>query len=306
MSNILIAYNNNKHDNYIASRILDFALKGDSTDIEGINSIFELNNINLEEYSKVILVGISLTPDSLNFYLPNLTIFSFNPYYAQSIKSSIQISNYSIVCLGYGKSYAYTKLHQLPSIVDMVMSNLNNYNHCYYDSNNDSTLDRFEIGNGLALDLIKASDELEYGSKNKEDLKLAYAVLTQNLQLDITSLNDSIIIKTPSLLPVKLPKYSVLNFPQYQLSIALVDEDDDYRASRLLDVDVDVIITTKMSIAKNSVLKYLIVNYNPKVYASFQKFMKDYHLQPSKNISKVGYALLNINWLTIFQTLHRE
>lgn len=302
----LIAYNNNKHDNYVASRILKYAIGENISSIKGINSIFGLNNINLEEYSKVILVGISLTPDSLNFYLPNLTIFSFNPYYAQSIKSNIQISNYSIVCLGYGKSYAYTKLHQLPSIVDMVMSNLNNYNYCYYDSNNDSTLDRFEIGNGLALDLIKTSDELEYGSKNKEDLKLAYAVLTQNLQLDITSLNDSIIIKTPSLLPVKLPKYSVLNFPQYQLSIALVDEDEDYRASRLLDVNVDVIITTKMSIAKNSVLKYLIVNYNPKVYASFQKFMKDYHLQPSKNISKVGYMLLNINWLTIFQTLHRE
>lgn len=295
MSNILIAYNNNKHDNYIASRILDFALKGDSTDIEGINSIFGLNNINLEEYSKVILVGISLTPDSLDFYLPNLTIFSFNPYYAQSIKSNIQISNYSIVCLGYGKSYAYTKLHQLPSIVDMVMSNLNNYNHCYYDPDT-----------GYMLDLVKASDELEYGSKNKNDLKLAYAVLTQSLQLDVNSQGDGIIIKIPSLLPVKLPKYSVLNFPQYQLSIALVDEDEDYRASRLLDVNVDVVMTTKMSIAKNSVLKYLIVNYNPKVYASFQKFMKDYHLQPSKDISKVGYALLNINWLTIFQTLHRE
>lgn len=295
MSNILIAYNNNKHDNYIASRILDFALKGDSTDIKGINSIFGLNNINLEGYSKVILVGISLTPDSLDFYLPNLTIFSFNPYYAQSIKSNIQISNYSIVCLGYGKSYAYTKLHQLPSIVDMVMSNLNSYNHCYYDPDT-----------GYMLDLVKASDELEYGSKNKNDLKLAYAVLTQSLQLDINSQVGGVIIKTPSLLPVKLPKYSVLNFPQYQLSIALVDEDEDYRASRLLDVNVDVIITTKMSIAKNSVLKYLIINYNPKVYASFQKFMKDYHLQPSKNISKVGYALLNINWLTIFQTLHRE
>lgn len=302
----LIAYNNNKHDNYVASRILKCAIGENISSIKGINSIFGLNNINLEEYSKVILVGISLTPDSLNFYLPNLTIFSFNPYYAQSIKSSIQISNYSIVCLGYGKSYAYTKLHQLPSIVDMVMSNLNNYNYCYYDSNNDSTLDRFEIGNGLALDLIKTSDELEYGSKNKEDLKLAYAVLTQNLQLDIISQDNSIVIKTPGLLPIKLPKYSVLNFPQYQLSIALVDEDEDYRASRLLDVNVDVIITTKMSIAKNSVLKYLIVNYNPKVYASFQKFMKDYHLQSSKNISKVGYMLLNINWLTIFQTLHRE
>lgn len=291
----LIAYNYNKHDNYVASRILRYAIGENISSIKGVNSIFGLNNINLEEYSKVILVGVSLTPDSLNFYLPNLTIFSFNPYYAQSIKSNIQISNYSIVCLGYGKSYAYTKLHQLPSIVDMVMSNLNNYNHCYYDPDT-----------GYMLDLIKASDELEYGSKSKNDLKLAYAVLTQNLQLDITPQNNSIVIKTPSLLPIKLPKYSVLNFPQYQLSIALVDEDDDYRASRLLDVNVDVIITTKMSIAKNSVLKYLIVNYNPKVYASFQKFMKDYHLQPSKNISKVGYMLLNINWLTIFQTLHRE
>lgn len=291
----LIAYNTNKHDNYVASRILKYAIGENISSIKGINSIFGLNNINLEEYSKVILVGVSLTPDSLNFYLPNLTIFSFNPYYAQSIKSNIQISNYSIVCLGYGKSYAYTKLHQLPSIVDMVMSNLNNYNHCYYDPDT-----------GYMLDLIKASDELEYGSKSKNDLKLAYAVLTQNIQLDIISQNNSIVIKTPSLLPIKLPKYSVLNFPQYQLSIALVNEDDDYRASRLLDVNVDVIITTKMSIAKNSVLKYLIVNYNPKVYASFQKFMKDYHLQPSKNISKVGYMLLNINWLTIFQTLHRE
>lgn len=291
----LIAYNTNKHDNYVASRILKYAIGENISSIKGINSIFGLNNINLEEYSKVILVGVSLTPDSLNFYLPNLTIFSFNPYYAQSIKSNIQISNYSIVCLGYGKSYAYTKLHQLPSIVDMVMSNLNNYNHCYYDPDT-----------GYMLDLIKASDELEYGSKSKNDLKLAYAVLTQNIQLDIISQDNSIVIKTPSLLPIKLPKYSVLNFPQYQLSIALVDEDDDYRASRLLDVNVDVIITTKMSIAKNSVLKYLIVNYNPKVYASFQKFMKDYHLQPSKNISKVGYMLLNINWLTIFQTLHRE
>lgn len=295
MSNILIAYNTNKHDNYIASRILDFALKGDSTDIKGINNIFKLNSFNLEDYAKVILVGIPLVSDSLEFYLPNLKFFSFNPYYAQSIKSNIQISNYSIVCLGYGKSYAYTKLHQLPSIVDMVMSNLNSYNHCYYDPDT-----------GYMLDLVKASDELEYGSKNKNDLKLAYAVLTQSLQLDVNSQGGGVIIKTPSLLPVKLPKYSVLNFPQYQLSIALVDEDEDYRASRLLDVDVDVIITTKMSIAKNSVLKYLIVNYNPKVYASFQKFMKDYHLQPSKNISKVGYALLNINWLTIFQTLHRE
>lgn len=291
----LIAYNTNKHDNYVASRILKYAIGENISSIKGINSIFGLNNINLEEYSKLILVGVSLTPDSLNFYLPNLTIFSFNPYYAQSIKSSIQISNYSIVCLGYGKSYAYTKLHQLPSIVDMVMSNLNNYNHCYYDPDT-----------GYMLDLVKASDELEYGSKSKNDLKLAYAILTQNLQLDIISQNSSIVIKTPGLLPIKLPKYSVLNFPQYQLSIALVDEDEDYRASRLLDVNVDVIITTKMSIAKNSVLKYLIVNYNPKVYASFQKFMKDYHLQPSKNISKVGYMLLNINWLTIFQTLHRE
>lgn len=291
----LIAYNTNKHDNYVASRILKYAIGENISSIKGINSIFGLNNINLEEYSKVILVGISLTPDSLNFYLPNLNIFSFNPYYAQSIKSNIQISNYSIVCLGYGKSYAYTKLHQLPSIVDMVMSNLNNYNHCYYDPDT-----------GYMLDLIKASDELEYGSKSKNDLKLAYAVLTQNIQLDIASQDNSIVIKTPGLLPIKLPKYSVLNFPQYQLSIALVDEDDDYRASRLLDVNVDVIITTKMSIAKNSVLKYLIVNYNPKVYASFQKLMKDYHLQPSKNISKVGYMLLNINWLTIFQTLHRE
>lgn len=291
----LIAYNNNKHDNYVASRILKYVIGENISSIKGINSIFGLNNINLEEYSKVILVGVSLTPDSLNFYLPNLTIFSFNPYYAQSIKSSIQISNYSIVCLGYGKSYAYTKLHQLPSIIDMVMSNLNNYNHCYYDPDT-----------GYMLDLIKVSDELEYGSKSKNDLKLAYAVLTQNLQLDIISQDDSIVIKTLGLLPIKLPKYSVLNFPQYQLSIALVDEGEDYRASRLLDVNVDVIITTKMSIAKNSVLKYLIVNYNPKVYASFQKFMKDYHLQPSKNISKVGYMLLNINWLTIFQTLHRE
>lgn len=291
----LIAYNTNKHDNYVASRILKYAIGENISSIKGINSIFGLNNINLEEYSKVILVGVSLTPDSLNFYLPNLTIFSFNPYYAQSIKSNIQISNYSIVCLGYGKSYAYTKLHQLPSIIDMVMSNLNNYNHCYYDPDT-----------GYMLDLIKASDELEYGSKSKNDLKLAYAVLAQNLQLDITSQNNNIVIKTPSLLPIKLPKYSVLNFPQYQLSIALVDEGEDYRASRLLDVNVDVVITTKMSIAKNSVLKYLIVNYNPKVYASFQKFMKDYHLQPSKNISKVGYMLLNINWLTIFQTLHRE
>lgn len=296
MSNILIAYNNNKHDNYIASRILDFALKGDSTDIKGIDSIFKLNSFNLEDYAKVILVGIPLVSNSLEFYLPNLKLFSFNPYYAQSIKSSIQISNYSIVCLGYGKSYAYTHLHQKPTIVDMVVSNLNNYNHCYYDP------DIY----GYMLDLVKASDELEYGSKNKNDLKLAYAVLTQSLQLDVNSQGTGIIIKTPSLLPVKLPKYSVLNFPQYQLSIALVDEGEDYRASRLLDVNVDVVMTTKMSIAKNSVLKYLIVNYNPKVYASFQKFMKDYHLQPSKNLSKVGYALLNINWLTIFQTLHRE
>ena len=306
MSNILIAYNNNKHDNYIASRILDFALKGDSTDIKGINSIFKLNSFNLEDYAKVILVGIPLVSNSLgfylpSFYLPNLKFFSFNPYYAQSIKSSMQISSCSIVCLGYGKSYAYTHLHQKPTIVDMVVSNLNQYTHC------DVSL----YGGKVVFDLVKSSTGLEYGSKQKNLLRYGYAVLTQELQFSIESNDDydaqkKLLIQVPETLPVKLPAYSLLNLPQYQLSIALVDEGLDYRASRLLDLDADIVLTTKMSVTNQSVLTYLINNCNPRVITGFNRFLQDYHFQVPKGISKTGYVLLEVNWLTIFQTLHME
>lgn len=301
MSNILIAYNTNKRDNYIASRILDFALKGDSTDIKGIDSIFKLNSFNLEDYAKVILVGIPLVSNSLGFYLPNLKLFSFNPYYAQSIKSSMQISNYSIVCLGYGKSYAYTHLHQKPTIIDMVVSNLNQYTHC------DVSL----YGGRVVFDLVKSSTGLEYGSKQKDLLRYGYAVLTQDLQFSIESNNDydaqkKLLIRVPETLPVKSPAYSLLNLPQYQLSIALVDEGLDYRASRLLDLDADIILTAKMSVTNQSVLTYLINNYNPRVITGFNQFLQDYHFQVPKGISKTGYVLLDVNWLTIFQTLHME
>lgn len=301
MSNILIAYNNNKHDNYIASRILDFALKGDSTDIKGINNIFKLNSFNLEDYAKVILVGIPLVSDSLRFYLPNLKFFSFNPGYAQSIKSSMQISNYSIVCLGYGKSYAYTHLHQKPTIVDMVVSNLNQYTHC------DVSLHDGRV----VFDLVMSSNGLEYGSKQKDLLRYGYAVLTQDLQFSIESNDDydaqkKLLIQVPETLQVKLPAYSLLNLPQYQLSIALVDEGLDYRASRLLDLDADVVLTTKMRVTNQSVLTYLINNYNPRVITGFNRFLQDYPIQVPKGISKTGYVLLDVNWLTIFQALHRE
>lgn len=301
MSNILIAYNNNKRDNYIASRILDFALKGDSTDIKGIDSIFKLNSFNLEDYAKVILVGIPLVSNSLGFYLPNLKFFSFNPYYAQSIKSSMQISNYSIVCLGYGKSYAYTHLHQKPTIVDMVVSNLNQYNHCDVNLH----------GGKVAFDLVKSCTGLEYGSKQKDLLRYGYAVLTQELQFSVESNDDydgqkRLLIQVPETLPIKLPAYSILSLPQYRLSIALVDEGLDYRASRLLDLDADIVLTAKMSVTNQSVLTYLINNYNPRVITGFNRFLQDYHFQVPKGISKTGYVLLDVNWLTIFQTLHME